>query len=43
MKVLVFTTLYPNNVWPNQGVFIKERMSEFARQSGNEPRSAGRS
>ena len=30
MKVLVFTTLYPNNVWPEQGVFIKERMSKFA-------------
>jgi teichuronic acid biosynthesis glycosyltransferase TuaC len=30
MKILVFTTLYPNNVWPNQGVFIKERMTQFA-------------
>jgi glycosyltransferase involved in cell wall biosynthesis len=30
MKVLVFTSLYPNNVWPEQGVFIKERMSKFA-------------
>jgi teichuronic acid biosynthesis glycosyltransferase TuaC len=27
MKVLVFTSLYPNNVWPNHGVFIKERMT----------------
>src|ERR671919_1013739 len=31
MKVLVFTTLYPNNVWPNHGVFIKERMTQFAK------------
>jgi glycosyltransferase involved in cell wall biosynthesis len=31
MKVLVFTTLYPNNVWPTGGVFIKERMIHFAR------------
>lgn len=30
MKVLVFTSLYPNNVWPNHGVFIKERMTHFA-------------
>jgi len=36
MKVLVFTTLYPNNVWPNQGVFIKERMTQFARLDGCE-------
>ena len=31
MKVLVFTSLYPNNIWPNHGVFIKERMTRFAR------------
>ena len=31
MKVLVFTSLYPNNVWPNQGVFIKERMTHFVK------------
>jgi len=31
MKVLVFTTLFPNNVWPNHGVFVKERMCEVAR------------
>jgi glycosyltransferase involved in cell wall biosynthesis len=36
MKVLVFTTLYPNNIWPNHGVFIKERMSRFARLDGCE-------
>jgi len=34
MNVLVFTTLYPNNVWPEQGVFIKERMSQFALLQG---------
>jgi glycosyltransferase involved in cell wall biosynthesis len=34
MKVLVFTTLYPNNVWPNHGVFIKERMKQFAMLDG---------
>ena len=34
MKVLVFTSLYPNNVWPNHGVFIKERMSQFAKLEG---------
>jgi teichuronic acid biosynthesis glycosyltransferase TuaC len=31
MKVLVFTSLYPNNVWPNHGVFVKERMCAVAR------------
>lgn len=36
MKVLVFTTLYPNNIWPNHGVFIKERMSQFAKLDGCE-------
>jgi glycosyltransferase involved in cell wall biosynthesis len=34
MKVLVFTSLYPNNVWLNHGVFIKERMTRFARLDG---------
>jgi glycosyltransferase involved in cell wall biosynthesis len=34
MKVLVFTTLYPNNVWPHHGVFIKERMKQFAKLEG---------
>jgi len=36
LKVLVFTTLYPNNIWPNHGVFIKERMTHFAALPGNE-------
>ena len=31
MKVLVFTRLFPNNVWPNRGVFIKERMCAFSK------------
>ncbi len=34
MKVLTFTTLYPNNIWPNNGVFIQERMTHFARLNG---------
>lgn len=34
MKVLVFTTLYPNNVWPEHGIFVKERMSWFAKLNG---------
>ncbi len=32
MKILVFTSLYPNNVWPNNNVFVKERMTKVARQ-----------
>lgn len=34
MKVLVFTSLYPNNVVNHHGVFIKERMTHFARLDG---------
>jgi len=34
MKVLTFTSLYPNNIWPNNGVFIRERMTNFARLNG---------
>jgi teichuronic acid biosynthesis glycosyltransferase TuaC len=34
MKVLVFTSLYPNNVWAQHGVFIKERVSAFAHLDG---------
>lgn len=37
MKVLVFTSLYPNHLAPNFGVFIKERMTAFARR-GHEVR-----
>jgi len=36
MKVLVFTSLYPNNVWPNHGVFVKERMVRFAELNGGD-------
>jgi teichuronic acid biosynthesis glycosyltransferase TuaC len=36
MKVLVFTSLYPNNIWKYHGVFIKERMTNFARMNGCE-------
>jgi teichuronic acid biosynthesis glycosyltransferase TuaC len=36
MRVLTFTTLYPNNVWPNNGVFIKERMTFFSKLNGVE-------
>ena len=38
MKILVFTSLYPNNVCPNHGVFVKERMTAFARLDGCETR-----
>ncbi|WP_447968785.1 glycosyltransferase family 4 protein [Nitrospira sp. M1] len=31
MKILVFTGLYPNNVWPNHGIFIQQRMAEVAK------------
>jgi len=34
MKVLVFSSLYPNNIWPNHGVFVKERMTHWAKLSG---------
>lgn len=30
MNILTFTSLYPNNVWPLQGVFIQERMTRVA-------------
>lgn len=32
MKVLVFTSLFPNNIWPNHGVFIKNRMKSVSLQ-----------
>lgn len=31
MKVLVFTGLFPNNVWPNHGIFIQQRMAHVAK------------
>ena len=36
MKVLVFTSLFPNNVSPAQGVFIKERMCAVSKIEGVE-------
>jgi teichuronic acid biosynthesis glycosyltransferase TuaC len=30
VKVLVFTSLFPNNVWPNQAVFVRERVLHLA-------------
>lgn len=38
MKVLVLTSLFPNNVWPHHGVFIKERMTRVAALPGVELR-----
>jgi teichuronic acid biosynthesis glycosyltransferase TuaC len=34
MKVLTFTSLYPNNIWRNHGIFIQERMVNFAKLDG---------
>jgi teichuronic acid biosynthesis glycosyltransferase TuaC len=34
MKILVFSSLYPNNVWANHGVFVKERISAVSRLNG---------
>ena len=31
MKILVFTSLFPNNIEQNKGIFIKERMRNVAR------------
>lgn len=36
MRVLTFTSLYPNNIWPNHGIFIKERVTHFASLPGCE-------
>jgi glycosyltransferase involved in cell wall biosynthesis len=38
MKVLVLTSLFPNNVQPTHAVFVRERMFSFARSTGNEIR-----
>lgn len=32
MRILTFTTLFPNNVWPNHGVFTKERLLPLLRR-----------
>jgi glycosyltransferase involved in cell wall biosynthesis len=34
MNVLTFTGLFPNNVFPNQGVFIKERVKALSQLDG---------
>lgn len=34
MKLLVFSSLFPNNITPDLGVFVKERMVHFARHTG---------
>ncbi len=34
MKVLTLTSLYPNNIWPHHGVFVKERITRLARLPG---------
>ncbi len=34
MRVLVFSSLYPNNVWSRHGLFVKERTVHFARLDG---------
>ena len=36
MKVLVFTSLYPNNIWPYHGVFTKERLAPLLPREGFE-------
>ena len=34
MKILVFTTLYPNNMRPNHGIFIKARINSVSKSNG---------
>jgi len=36
MKVLTFTSLFPNNVDRNHGVFVKERMFNWVKREGCE-------
>jgi len=36
MKVLVYTSLFPNHLQPNFGIFIKQRMFHFAKLKGCE-------
>jgi glycosyltransferase involved in cell wall biosynthesis len=36
MRVLTFTSLFPNKIQPTNCVFIHQRMSHFARRPGNE-------
>jgi glycosyltransferase involved in cell wall biosynthesis len=39
MRVLVFTSLFPNYYQPNQGIFILQRMVHFERLPGQEVRT----
>lgn len=34
MNALVYTSLFPNHLQPNKGIFIKQRMFEYARLAG---------
>ena len=34
MKILVYTTLFPNHLHPNNAIFIKQRMFHFAKLEG---------
>lgn len=36
MRILTFTSLFPNEAEPTKGIFISRRMSHFARRTGNE-------
>jgi glycosyltransferase involved in cell wall biosynthesis len=36
MKILVYTSLFPNNISPQLGIFVKERMSNFARKTDHQ-------
>ncbi|MBN1559492.1 glycosyltransferase family 4 protein [candidate division KSB1 bacterium] len=36
MKILVFTSLFPNNVSPNHGIFIRERVTRVAQHGACE-------
>jgi glycosyltransferase involved in cell wall biosynthesis len=36
MRILTFTSLFPNKMQPNNCIFIHRRMSHFARRPGNE-------
>ena len=38
MRILVFTTLFPNRLQPNAAIFVKQRMFHFARLPGHEIR-----
>lgn len=35
MNVLVLSSLFPNNMQPNHGIFVKQRLSHFARITGH--------